>query len=68
MLPKIVPWASNKEWEELYENIFSGNNERERLGLQGLDVWACRGRLPTAIDCTRALLNAFHGNNSFENN
>ncbi|KAJ1554220.1 Ribosomal biogenesis protein las1l, partial [Cladochytrium tenue] len=57
-LPRIVPWASQAEWDDVFSWLFPDPAEatppavlRSR-GVKRVKAWASRGKVPHAIDAT----------------
>ena len=62
-----VPWYSWEEWESVYELLFSPSIEDMRLGVNWVNVWISRGRVPAAIEATLALIDLLYLNNQKKN-
>eukprot|EP00122_Pirum_gemmata_P000048 Pgem_evm1s34 len=56
MLPRMVPWINPGEWLDTFYHIFSPNLADQRFALERLEIWSCKGRVPSAVECTKALL------------
>ncbi len=49
---KVVPWASQEEWEYAMSLLFSENEDEVKKGYCFVRMWAHRGRIPTAVEAT----------------
>lgn len=54
----VVGWIDPKEWEHVFNNIFSGDDARIKHGLDVIKIWKCRytERIPVAIEATLQIL------------
>jgi hypothetical protein len=48
--------TSHAEWTETSRLLFAGNGAHRQLGVDRVQAWRARGRIPVAVDATAALL------------
>ena len=53
--PRLVPWLDWGEWQAVYHSLFDADCNYP-WGLEAIDLWRLRGRLPHAIDITASLV------------
>ncbi|KAI8897571.1 Las1-like-domain-containing protein [Globomyces pollinis-pini] len=58
MQPRLVPWFSFEEWEKTFEQLYSFDVNEQQLGINRVQSWAMRGKLPQAIAVTAQLVSA----------
>eukprot|EP00941_MAST-03F_sp_MAST-3F-sp1_P004112 g4112.t1 len=54
--PRLVPWASWREWLDVYSQLFSRNIAWKREGIDNVQVWRARGNVPLAVEATSQLV------------
>jgi hypothetical protein len=55
-LPRKVPWISWKQWNYVRNWLFSSNLELQERGIQRVNAWRSREKLPLAIEATASLV------------
>lgn len=49
---RLVPWSTDKEWQELHQKLYSFDKQERSLGVKRVKAWGSRGKLPHAIEST----------------
>ncbi|ORX81326.1 Las1-domain-containing protein, partial [Anaeromyces robustus] len=61
--PRIIPWTSIQEWEQVYHNLYSGywNNDYNTIekGIKRIKAWKSRGKVPQAIESTATFMEIY---------
>ncbi|CAG8671159.1 11794_t:CDS:2, partial [Acaulospora colombiana] len=57
-IPRIVPWTSPQEYQQVYQWLYSGSPDLRELGVKRVKAWSNRGKVPQAIVCTAAFVEA----------
>ncbi|OUM65198.1 hypothetical protein PIROE2DRAFT_60187 [Piromyces sp. E2] len=61
--PRIVPWTSIQEWEQVYHNLYSGywSNDYSTIekGIKRIKAWKSRGKVPQAIESTATFMEIY---------
>ncbi|CAG8513617.1 14171_t:CDS:2, partial [Acaulospora morrowiae] len=55
-IPRIVPWTSPQEYQQVYEWLYSDSLNLRELGIKRVKAWSSRGKVPQAIVCTSAFV------------
>ncbi|XP_046814658.1 uncharacterized protein LOC124422355 isoform X1 [Vespa crabro] len=54
---KLVPWFSPTEWHQVYNQIYSNNNDEQTEAYETLLAWKARmPKLPVGVDCTLSII------------
>ncbi|KAI8872888.1 Las1-domain-containing protein [Ramicandelaber brevisporus] len=54
-VPRVVPWTSHEEFEQVYRWLYSDLVEEPQLcqlGVKRVKAWSARGRVPQSVDST----------------
>ncbi|CAO3590579.1 unnamed protein product [Absidia cylindrospora] len=54
-IPRVVPWATNQEFQQVFEWLYSDIDQHADLVQRGVDhvkAWICRGRIPISVKST----------------
>jgi len=61
--PRIVPWTSIQEWEQVYHNLYSGywsnNYNVIEKGIKRIKAWKSKGKVPQAIESTATFMEIY---------
>eukprot|EP00126_Sphaerothecum_destruens_P002707 Sdes_comp16132_c0_seq1m5362 len=49
---KSVGWFHSKEWEKVYRLLFSESKDEQREGIQRVELWSLRCKVPVAIEAS----------------
>ncbi|RKP11190.1 Las1-like-domain-containing protein [Thamnocephalis sphaerospora] len=55
-LPRIVPWSSREEYDQVAQWLFSADSAQRQLAVNRVRAWSSRGKVPHAVDCTATLV------------
>ncbi|KAJ3417202.1 Ribosomal biogenesis protein las1l [Chytridiales sp. JEL 0842] len=55
-LPRLVPWSTPTEWDQVYTHLFSPLPHLKQQGVKRVKAWANRGKVPHAVDSTAAFV------------
>ncbi|KAG9291165.1 hypothetical protein G9A89_013037 [Geosiphon pyriformis] len=55
-IPRIVPWTSTEEYQQVYEWLYAESPRMQELGVKRVKAWASRGKVPHAVTCTAAFV------------
>ncbi|CDS08839.1 hypothetical protein LRAMOSA10200 [Lichtheimia ramosa] len=53
---RVVPWINFEEFQTVHKWLYSQSPEEAQYGVDRVAAWSSRGRLPTAVECTSALI------------
>ncbi|CAG8571201.1 4557_t:CDS:2, partial [Diversispora eburnea] len=57
-IPRIVPWTSPQEYQNVYQWLYSDSPELRELGVKRVKAWSSRGKIPQSIVFTAAFVEA----------
>eukprot|EP00775_Hariotina_reticulata_P008867 gene8867-9046_t len=62
---RTVPWCCWEEWLMVKDWLLSTSQDRIKKGIQRVEAWRARGRLPLGVDITASLLETALCDSSF---
>ncbi|CAG8447055.1 4288_t:CDS:2 [Funneliformis caledonium] len=57
-IPRIVPWTSPEEFQQVHKWLYAESPKSRELGVKRVKAWSSRGRVPHAILSTAAFVEA----------
>lgn len=54
--PRIVPWTTLEEYQQVYQWLYSDDPNQNELGVKRAKAWSARGKVPHAVVSTAAFV------------
>eukprot|EP01041_Mallomonas_annulata_P010468 gene10468-21840_t len=54
--PRVMPWANWDEWIEVKNLLFSNSYDGQKKGIEIIEMWKCRGRIPYSVESTASII------------
>jgi ribosomal biogenesis protein LAS1 len=55
-LGRVVPWVEWEEWSDVRRWLFSERADEAYRGINRVEAWRIRGKIPLGIDITASLV------------
>ncbi|CAG8653561.1 6119_t:CDS:2, partial [Ambispora leptoticha] len=66
-IPRVVPWTSIDEYEQVYQWLYAEAAELHELGVKRVKAWSSRGQVPHAIISTASFVEVSMRDNYYNN-